>query len=261
MRSQSRLLELYVFFMKSFRPFSIYHLRSLACRSGMAAVLFFGPVWSLDSGADGPSKGAEIGSAPDNPGKDTASVPSAAAAVIPADPLLPEIMGPGERLMWGEHGLMRLIGAFPLTEDSREREIRLRRTMLTAHEVGGFLTLASMIATVTFGQMTLNGREDLGETHETLAGVTIGSYFLTAALSLMSPPPMVRRKEWNTISIHKGLAFVHFTGMVLTPLLADEIAGEGANQGRIDRDKARVHQVSGYITTAAFATAMLVVTF
>jgi hypothetical protein len=164
-------------------------------------------------------------------------------------------------MMWGEHGLMRLIGAYPLTEDSREREIRLRRTMLTAHEVGGFLTLASMIATVTFGQMTLNGREDLGETHETLAGVTIGSYFLTAALSLMSPPPMVRRKEWNTISIHKGLALVHFTGMVLTPLLADGIAGEGGNQGRIDRDKARVHQVSGYITTAAFATAMLVVTF
>ena len=167
--------------------------------------------------------------------------------------------------MWGEHGLMRITGIYPLTEDSRIKELGLRRTMLTVHEVAGFATLAAMVATATFGQLTLNGHTSYGETHKTLAGVTIGSYFFTAALSLLSPPPMVRRKEWNTISIHKGLAIVHFTGMILTPLLADGIArrenGAGASKEALDRDKAHIHQISGYITTAAFAGAMIAVTF
>jgi hypothetical protein len=180
------------------------------------------------------------------------------------DPLLPAVMSPGEKLMWGKNGFMRKIGAFPLTEESREREMSLRRTMLTVHEVGGFITLASMLTTVVYGQLTLNGNLRLGETHQAWATATIISYFTTAALSLLSPPPMVRRNEWNTVSIHKGLAFVHFTGMILTPLLADGIAMEergSSSPAKIDRDKARIHQVSGYITTATFAAAMMVITF
>ncbi|MEO6095307.1 MAG: hypothetical protein ABIW76_06415 [Fibrobacteria bacterium] len=184
-------------------------------------------------------------------------------SAITADPLLPEVMSPGERIMWGEHGLMRITGIYPLSEESREKEFGLRRTMLTVHQMAGFATLAAMIATATYGQLTLNGYTSLGETHQTLADITIGSYFFTAAMSLLSPPPAIRRKEWNTISIHKGLAIVHFTGMVVTPLLADGIAyrNPGASQETIDRDKAQVHQISGYITTATFAAAMMVVTF
>lgn len=194
---------------------------------------------------------------------DSAAQSDTAASAIASDPLLPEVLSPGERVMWGEHGLMRITGIYPLTEESREKEFGLRRTMLTIHEVAGFATLAAMIATATYGQLTLNGNTSLGETHETLASITIGSYFFTAAMSLLSPPPAIRRKEWNTISIHKGLAIVHFTGMIVTPLLADEIArrNPGATKETIDRDKAHVHQISGYITTAAFAGAMMVVTF
>jgi hypothetical protein len=182
-----------------------------------------------------------------------------------AFPLLPDVLSPGEHIMWGRHGLMRTVGLFPLTEESREKEMVLRRTMLTVHELAGFATLASMIATATYGQLTLNGYTSLGETHQTLAGITIGAYFFTAAMSLLSPPPLVRRNEWNTISIHKGLAIVHFTGMILTPLLAEGVAreerGSGTSRETINRDKAHIHQVSGYITTAAFAAAMISVTF
>ncbi len=182
-----------------------------------------------------------------------------------SDPLLPDILSPGEKIIWGEKGLMRITGLYPLTEESREKELGLRRTMLNVHEIGGFLTLGAMVTTAVYGQLTLNGYKSLGETHKTLAGATIASYFLTAGLSLLSPPPMVRRKEWNTISIHKGLAIIHFTGMVLTPLLAEGIAmneeGSGKTSLQIDRDKALVHQISGYITTFAFASAMAVITF
>ncbi len=190
---------------------------------------------------------------------------SAAAPAIQSDPLLPDVLSPGERIMWGEHGLMRITGIYPLTEESREKELGLRRTMLTVHQIAGFATLASMIATATYGQLTLNGYTSLGETHKTLANVTIGAYFFTAAMSLLSPPPSIRRKEWNTVSIHKGLAIVHFTGMILTPLLANGVAmnerGSGTSTLQIDRDKAHIHQISGYITTVAFAGAMVAVTF
>ncbi len=181
------------------------------------------------------------------------------------EPLLPEILSPGEHLIWGEHGMMRRTGIYPLTLESREKELGLRRTMLTVHEVGGFVTLGAMLATVTYGQLALNGYTSLGSVHKTLASATIASYFLTAGLSLLCPPPLVRRKEWNTVSIHKGLAIVHFSGMILTPLLANGIAsrdrGSGMSNVQINRDKARVHQISGYITTAAFASAMAVITF
>ena len=163
-------------------------------------------------------------------------------------------MSPGEKLMWGQGGLMRKIGNFPLTEDGRERELGLRRTMLTAHQIGGFATLGAMITTVVLGQLTLNG-EDLGETHETFAATTIGLYGVTAVLSLLSPPPLVRRDNWSSVSTHKALAWVHFTGMVLTPILGSMVAEGG------DDDVRRFHQVSAYVTTAAFAGAMLVITF
>jgi len=188
----------------------------------------FGIPFAIALGCQIPSFAAEA-AASAHP--DSSPAPEAAPATDVAamkDPLLPEVMSPGERLMWGKHGLMREIGAFPLTEESREKEMGLRRTMLTIHEIGGFATLAAMLTTVVYGQLTLNGNLSLGETHQAWATATIISYFTTASLSLLSPPPMVRRKEWNTVSIHKGLAIVHFTGMILTPLLADGIPGRSA---------------------------------
>jgi hypothetical protein len=179
---------------------------------------------------------------------------SADKVEVPApERLLPEILGPGERMFWGEHGLMRTIGAFPLTEESRENELLLRRGMLTAHQVGGFITLISMLATVYYGQMILNGEDGYEEGKTTLAWTTVSLYSVTAALSLLSPPPLIRRKGWSSVSTHKALAWAHVTGMILTPVLGTMLD---------DRDDLRAfHQISGYATTAAFAAAMLVVTF
>lgn len=172
---------------------------------------------------------------------------------VQADPLLPEILSPGERLFWGERGLMRVIGAFPLNEESREQELILRRGLLTAHQIGGFLTLASMIATAYAGQMIVNGDNSYETAKTRLAWTTVGAYFTTASLALLSPPPLLRRAGWSSVSTHKALAWVHFTGMVVTPLLGVMVDG--------DRDRQMLHQVSGYVTTAAFAGAMLVITF
>jgi hypothetical protein len=175
-----------------------------------------------------------------------------AAPSVPADSLLPSSLGPMEHVFWGRRGLMRHIG-FPLTEESRERELGLRRGMLTAHQVGGFLTLAAMTATAVTGQMILNGRDDLGDRKRLLVTTTIAGYFATAALAMLTPPPMIRRKGISSITVHKGLALVHFTGMIITPILGSQI--------KDDYDKRYFHQISGYTTLGAFAGAMLVVTF
>jgi hypothetical protein len=185
--------------------------------------------------------------------EDAAPAADTAAASVQKDPLLPEILSPGEKLMWGEHGWMRSLLNLPLNEESREKEMHLRRTMLNLHEIGGFTTLAAMIATAFAGQMIINGHEGYEDVKSPLAWTTVGLYFTTASLSLLSPPPAVRRPGWSTISTHKALAWVHFTGMLITPILGTLIEDE--------HDVRVFHQTAGYITLAAFAGAMISVTF
>jgi hypothetical protein len=179
--------------------------------------------------------------------------------IVQAKPrLLPENMSFMERGLWGEDGLMRSIGlASPLTPEARKHELAIRRTMLGMHQIGGFATLASMIATVYFGQKYLDtGERSARNMHGTLIPITIGLYSATALLSVLSPPPMIRRDEMSTTWIHKTLAWVHVAGMILTPILGAMINRRGASY----YEQARVHQVSAYVTTAVFTASMVVIT-
>lgn len=176
--------------------------------------------------------------------------------------LLPDKMSFLERGLWGENGLMRGIGlASPLTPEVRKHELEVRRTMLTAHQIGGFTTLGLMLATCYYGQRIIDdgvdGRRNFQSTKNSLVAATITSYSITALLSILSPPPLIRRDETSTTSIHKFLAWFHVAGMIVTPILGSLI-----NTNRtFNIDKAHFHQVAGYITTAIFATAMIVITF
>jgi hypothetical protein len=189
-------------------------------------------------------------SAQDSPASASASAGDPAAM---KDPLLPDILSPGERLLWGEHGWMRSIAGLPLNEESREKEMGIRRTMLTLHQAGGYVTLASMLATAFCGQMIINGHSSYEDYKAPLAWTTVGLYFTTAAFSLLSPPPVIRRPGFSSLTVHKTLAWVHFSGMLITPLLGTLIE---------DEHKVRIfHQTAGYVTTAAFAGAMISMTF
>ncbi|RPI05351.1 MAG: hypothetical protein EHM64_06835 [Ignavibacteriae bacterium] len=176
---------------------------------------------------------------------------------IPKRRLLPENMSFMEKDLWGEDGVFRTMGlAAPLTPESRKRELTLRRTMLTAHQIGGFVTLSSMIMAVYFGQQVIDGKYGYRRNHSLFVTTTIISYSATGLLAVLSPPPVIRRNEISTTTIHKTLAWVHFAGMVLTPILGMSI-GRHATTSQI----AHFHQASGYITTAALAASLLVVTF
>jgi hypothetical protein len=173
--------------------------------------------------------------------------------------LLPDNMSFMERGLWGENGFFRGIGiASPLTPEARKNELALRRTMLSIHQIGGFLTVGLMATTVYFGQKYLNNsqRSDR-DMHQTFVLATIISYSATGLMSVLSPPPLIRRDEVSTTTIHKTLAWVHAAGMVLTPILGAAIGRRGASY----YDRARVHQISAYVTTAIFAASMIVITF
>jgi hypothetical protein len=182
--------------------------------------------------------------------------------------LLPENISFMEKGLWGEDGFLRATGiASPLTPQSRRSELSLRRAMLVTHQIGGFLTLASMLTAVYYGQKSLSDpnsgqrNDPYRGPHQTFVTTTIVLYTGTGLLSILSPPPMIRRNEFSTTTIHKTLAWVHFIGMVVTPILGSTILKRGPIGRYVDLNQARFHQITGYVTAGALAASMIVVTF
>jgi hypothetical protein len=172
--------------------------------------------------------------------------------------LLPNKMSLMEKILWGENGLTRKIGLVDsLSPLEREHELSIRRTMLTTHQIAGFATLALMLTADYFGQKRIDGSRSAGDTHQALVAATIVSYSATALLAILSPPPLIRRSEESTTTLHKTLAWIHAAGMIITPIIGSMIGG----RRRFNINKAHFHQILGYATTAIFASAMLVVTF
>jgi len=137
--------------------------------------------------------------------------------------LLPSSMIFTQRLLWGEKGLMRTTKAIPLNLENREKELRIRRKMLLAHQVIGYATLAGMIAQGVLGTKLYRGQYQYDDSHELIGNLTTVSYFTGAGLSLFAPPPLISKKNKGLTSIkaHKWLATVHFSAMIATNLLAE----------------------------------------
>ncbi len=171
--------------------------------------------------------------------------------------LLPDNISFGEKFFWGEHGLFRDIGIVgQLSPQERIYELSVRRTMLTAHQIGGFATLVFMLTADYFGQRVIDGRRDLGDMHQKFITATILSYSATGLLAILSPPPLIRRDEGGTTSIHKTLAWIHVLGMIITPIIGSTIR----HRRLFNMDQAHFHQISGYLTTAVFVASLIVIT-
>ncbi len=174
--------------------------------------------------------------------------------------LLPDKIIFTQRILWGEKGLMRSFNAFELTPEKRQKELKVRRTMLIAHQVMGMLTLGGMVAQGVVGAKLYNASgtnyKSLKDTHEIIAaGVNIG-YFSTAALSLFAPPKMLNeRKGYSSIKLHRGLAIIHFTAMVATNVLATMM--DGPNNAKIRP----YHRAAAFTAFGAFAASMIVIKF
>ncbi|QIP13800.1 hypothetical protein G8759_14860 [Spirosoma aureum] len=174
-------------------------------------------------------------------------------------PLLPDRMVFTQRAFWGQKGLLRLTGLAPLNAENRQKELKIRRTMLVSHQVMGFITLAGFVAQGILGSQLYNAKgadyTRLHDTHETVGTIINYTYGTTALLSLTAPPPLIGKRErgLNSIKIHKYLAILHIAGMITTNILARKI---GQNP-----DLKPYHRAAAYTTFAAFTAAMVVMKF
>lgn len=167
----------------------------------------------------------------------------------PEESLLPPKMLLSQRIFWGENGLLRKTNLAPLNKIGRERELKIRRKMLKAHQLLGFLTLTGMAAQGFMGNKLYKGKRNWYREHKTIGNLTTASYFTGASLSLFAPPPLVSKKTQGLSSIkaHKWLASIHFSAMVATNLLSEN-------------DK-KYHRAAAYTLFASYATAILVFKF
>lgn len=178
---------------------------------------------------------------------------------------LPKTMTRWEHMMWGKEGLIRKHIYDP---GDPVKEMRLRVKMLQTHQKLGLLTLA-MLSNQSWMGWELNdgiesGNRDLAlqKRHRVLGMSTFAVYMTTAGFSLFAPPAQKKKKGLYSIKLHKTLAWIHFTGMLIQPWLG--IYAGKANQYAIFRDNnisgddlRALHNTIGMVTTVSFSLAFL----
>jgi hypothetical protein len=145
------------------------------------------------------------------------------------------------------------------TQGSAADQARLNRRsrMLRIHQELGLITGASFVATLLSsagagGRMTSAGGRDL---HGGLGVLTLGLYATTASYALRAPKiPGTHTR--GPIRLHKALAWIHGTGMILTPVLG-AIAFDEESRGERVHGLASAHGAVAAITAAAYGAAML----
>ncbi len=77
-----------------------------------------------------------------------------------------------------------------------------------------------------------------GDSHKSLAYATFGLYAVTASLALFAPSRLDEAESggWDTVSIHKMLALVHFAAMLSLPVLGAKIVKGGPGAARRMQD-------------------------
>ena len=169
--------------------------------------------------------------------------------------LLPERMLVTQNILWGQKGLYRALGIIPkLNEESREKELKIRRNFLKIHQAVGLITLAGMIAQGIVGaKLYSNYSDDLKSFHTGLATGINFAYGTTAFMAFAAPPPLVSRKGSSSAKWHKYLGYIHLTGMIATNILSHQAAQ--------NPDYKPYHRAAAYTTFAAFAASIVVFTF
>lgn len=199
------------------------------------------------------------------PPSDADSLLASLTDSVTSPELLPKKMTISQRLLWSRKGVLRSTGIAPLTAESREKELKVRRAMLVSHQVVGFVTLAGMITQGILGSRLYKAQGAdyvrLKNAHENVATFINISYGTAALLAFTSPPRLPtsssRRRGFSSIQLHKTLAMVHLTGMIATNILARQISGSGENYDTLKS----AHRIAAFTTFAAFGAAIVAIKF
>ena len=145
------------------------------------------------------------------------------------------------------------------TQGSAQDQSRLNRRshMLKIHQELGLVTGASFLATLISsagakGRATSSTGRDF---HVGLGVLTVGLYATTAYYALAAPkfPGTPTR---GPIRLHKALAWIHGTGMILTPVLG-AMAFDQLSRGERVHGIASAHGAVAAVTAAAYGFAIL----
>ena len=129
--------------------------------------------------------------------------------------------------------------------------------MLKIHQRLGLITTAPLVATVIAGtfaggrQTTSTGRK----VHAALGVSTAALYFTTASFAIFAPKVHGTTVK-GPIRWHKALAWIHGTGMVLTPVLG-ALAYSQRSRGERVHGIANLHGPVGIVTVGAYAAAIM----
>lgn len=140
-----------------------------------------------------------------------------------------------------------------------EEQARLDRRshMLKIHQRLGLFTTAPLAATV-ISSLFAGGRQESRtgrNVHAALGAVTAGMYWTSASFAIFAPKVKGTKSSGPT-RVHKMLAWVHGTGMVLTPLLG-AMAYHQLSQGQRVHGIAGYHEAVGVVALGAYAAAIM----
>ncbi len=145
------------------------------------------------------------------------------------------------------------------TKGNAEEQARLdkRTHMLKIHQKMGLITAVPLAATIITGfgaggHQTSSSTRDL---HVALGGTTAALYFTTAYFAIRAPK-ISGTETRGPIRVHRALAWIHGTGMVLTPILGI-MAFQQKSRGEHIHGIAQAHGPVAIITGAAYRGAVV----
>lgn len=149
------------------------------------------------------------------------------------------------------------------TQGSAQDQAKLDRRshMLQMHQRLGLITAAPLVATLITSALA-GGRHSTStgrDIHATLGSVTVGMYLWTASYAIRAPRIEGTRTR-GPIRVHKALAWVHGTGMILTPILG-AMALDQKDQGEKVHGIASAHGAAAWVTGLAYGAAIVSVSF
>jgi hypothetical protein len=159
-----------------------------------------------------------------------------------------------QRVLWGTGGLLKNRYSGNDLVANRKMDLKIRRTMLQLHQIGGFVTIGGMLAQGIIGSKLYKGDYKVRELHENVGMAVNLTYGFTALNGLFAPPSAFNRdKKITSIRLHKWLAVLHLSGMIATNILATQVEHNASLKP--------YHRAAAYVSFASLATALVVIKF
>jgi len=159
-----------------------------------------------------------------------------------------------QRFLWGTNGLLKYRYSGNDLVANRKIDLKIRRTMLQLHQIGGFVTIGGMLAQGIIGSKLYKGDYKVRDLHENVGMAVNLSYGFTALNGLFAPPSAFSRdKKITSIRLHKWLAVLHLSGMIATNILGTQIEKNVSLKP--------YHRAAAYVSFASLATALVVIKF